>query len=269
MAKKSKPKKKKAVKRKPAKKSTGLITVTSPVDPKAHIIIASEMADDNMIESELMGEVLPFFVYQFDDGGKKVSGLTVKGVAEVTRRLNRNKASGYKIVIDKESVKIDANAQQGEEKGVMVMLFAQNLISGDTSIGAKFEPFQKKGRNGLYTNTFALEKAISKAERNAKRKLIPEVVAVKMIENLIGEKKGEYVKTLPPPTTPKPQIIAGREMTVDEKFSKAKIMIQALRTKDAVMKAKAQVESSEIYSVEQKEKLLKALGDKILELSIK
>ncbi len=58
-------------------------------------------------------------------------------------------------------------------------------------------------------------------------------------------------------------------MTVAEKFQKAKIMIQALRSKKDVMTAKKQIEVSEIYDAEQKEKLIKALGDRMMELDLK
>lgn len=60
--------------------------------------------------------------------------------------------------------------------------------------------------------------------------------------------------------------VAGAEMTTDQKFSKALMMIQALRTKRDVMTAKKQIEDSAIYSPEQKERLIKALGNRILEI---
>lgn len=56
----------------------------------------------------------------------------------------------------------------------------------------------KRG-GGSYANTFALEKAVSKAERNAKRKLIPERVAIEMIKKFV---KSGNVKELAPVNPP-------------------------------------------------------------------
>lgn len=177
------PKKKQGVK-KPAKKRD--IIVVSPVDPSARFVVASEMADDKLIEAELMGEVLPFYIYQFEQQGKKTVGLSVKGVNEVVRRLNRDKKSGYNIRINPDHLKIEHNIDQAGDMGVQVSVYAENMLDGNSAWGIKFEAYQKTGRNGKYKNDFAAEKALSKAERNAKRKLIPEPVVVKMIEKMLA-----------------------------------------------------------------------------------
>lgn len=176
--------KKTKVKRKP-KKSTDIV-ISSPVDQSIKVVMASELADDQMIEEELMGEVLPFFVYKFQCKGQDITGLTVKGVSEAVRRLNRNKKSGYNIRINPEYLKIEHNLEQEDEKGVQVSVFGENLIDGTSAWGIKFEAYWKVGRNGKYKNDFAVEKALSKAERNAKRKLMPEVTVLKMIEKMIN-----------------------------------------------------------------------------------
>ena len=146
------------------------------------------MADDALIEKEMMGEILPFFVYRFADkeGGKEVVGLTVKGVNEVVRRLGKNPKSGSKIRINPQYIVKEEKEYDGQ-KGIEVSVFAEDLVTGNSAWGVKFEPYRKMGRNGEYANTFAIEKAVSKAERNAKRKLIPETLAIKMIDALIRE----------------------------------------------------------------------------------
>lgn len=176
------------------------IIVISPVDPNSRLVVAAEMSDDAIIEQELLGEVLPYFIYQFGSGDKKVTGLTVKGVSEVVRRLNRDKKSGYNIRLNPDHMKIERDVEQDGEKGVAVTVYAENLLDGNSAWGTKFEAYKKKGRNGTYKNEFAVEKALSKAERNAKRKLIPEPAAMKMIEHLISG--GAAVKQL---ATPPPQ----------------------------------------------------------------
>ena len=54
------------------------------------------------------------------------------------------------------------------------------------------------GKNGNYANTFATEKALSKAERHAKRKLIAEPMAIKIIQKRMTENPA-HVKALEPP----------------------------------------------------------------------
>lgn len=177
---------KKAKKKVAIKKKNGLISITSPIGENVKVMVASELADDEMIENEMMGEILPFFVYKFTQDGKDVVGLTVKGVNEVVRRINRNPKSGSKIHINPKFLMKEEVEREGE-KGIEVSVFAEDLVSGNSAWGIKFEPYFKTGRNGKYKNTFAVEKALSKAERNARRKLISETLAVKMIEKLLKE----------------------------------------------------------------------------------
>lgn len=179
------------------KKKNKLITVHSPINPTQEFVIASELADDDAIEAELKGKAMEHYVYSFKQNGAEVTGLTVAGVNEMSRLLTRKKDSGIKIRIVPESIKIKTDAEMQESKGISVVLMAENMLSGETSIGAKFEPYQKKGRKGLYENTFALEKAVSKAERNAKRKLIPEKLAIETIRKFVNQGN---VQAITPPT---------------------------------------------------------------------
>lgn len=185
-----KPAKKKEVKKKEkkvkkTKPETGLVVVTNPTNPSQQFMVSSELADDDAIEAELMGRAMENYVYSFSEKGKTVTGMTVAGVNEMSRQLTKNPKSGIKIRIVPDSIKIEQNVGMGNDLGVSVYLIAENMLTGETAIGTKFEPYKKTGKNGSYTNTFALEKAVSKAERNAKRKLIPEKVAIEMIKKFV------------------------------------------------------------------------------------
>lgn len=195
---KKRTKKPRAAAKKATQKKVGhdLMLVHNPVKPEQEFFIASELADDDMIEQEITGQVAESYVYSYVQDGKPVTGLSVTGVNETARKLTRNPKSGYKIRIVPESVKIERDVEMGKEKGVMVTLFAENMITGETGVGVKFEPYIKTGRKGAYNNTFAVEKAVSKAERNAKRKLIPEKAAIEMIKMFI--KQGSFKQIEPP-----------------------------------------------------------------------
>lgn len=177
----------------------GDVIVHNPTNPMQEFVVASEVADDEQIEAELMGKAMEHYVYSFSQDGKPVTGMTVAGVNEMSRQLTKKKDSGIKIRIVPDSIKIERGVEENGEQGVSVILIAENMLTGETAIGAKFEPFQKTGRKGKYPNTFALEKAVSKAERNAKRKLIPEKVAIEMIKKFV---KSGNVQTLAPVNQP-------------------------------------------------------------------
>ena len=191
---------KKPVARKPKViKKPKAIVMVSPVDNEIRFAVASEFADDELIEKELMGDVLPTFVYQFENDGKTVTGLTVRGVNEVVRRLGRNPKSGSKIRINPSHLLKEEVKREGED-GIEVSVFAEDLVTGNSAWGVKFEPYFKVGRgNKRYANKFAVEKALSKAERNAKRKLISEGAATAIIQHLIKEGGGSHVKRLEAP----------------------------------------------------------------------
>lgn len=176
--------KKPAKKAEPHKKIERQLTMPSPVDANIQVVVASELYDDEMIEKELSGSVMPFFVYRFKQDNSEVVGLTVKGVNEVVRRLNKDPKNGSKIRLNPQYL-IKEECEREGEKGIEVSVYAEDLITGNSAWGVKFEPYFKQGRNGRYKNTFAVEKALSKAERNAKRKLISEPMAIKVIDAII------------------------------------------------------------------------------------
>lgn len=242
------------------------IVITSPVNPNTQITVASEFADDAMIEAELMGEVLPHFVYKFTQKGQEIVGLSVKGVNETVRKLNQQKRSGTKIRLHPEHLLITRDVEYNGEKGVEVSVFAENLIDGNSAWGIKFESYTKQGKNGKYQNTFAVEKALSKAERNAKRKLIPEVAATKIIQSML--KNPDNVKQIEAPkaqyravTPPKP-----KPTTPDEYEAQVMDYIRRAKTSDIVIKLDVQTQASDKFTPEAKERIRVAASSRVDEL---
>jgi len=183
-------------------KGNGLVLAHNPTNISQEFFVASEMADDQAIEQELLGQAMEHYVYGFMQDGKPVTGLSVAGVNEVARQLNRNPRSGCKIRIIPDSLKIERDVDYDGQKGVEARVVAENMVTGETGIGVKFEAYKKTGHKGQYANTFAVEKAVSKAERNAKRKLMPEKVAVEMIKKFVAQNKYASIST--PATLPAP-----------------------------------------------------------------
>ena len=92
------------------------------------------------------------------------------------------------------------------EKGVMVRCYAFDHISGAGNWGVKFETYNKRSHSGSYQDTFVVEKATSKAIRNAIAGLIPVELKVRMIDKFV---KGGSVAQIEAPketVTVKPPI---------------------------------------------------------------
>lgn len=256
MKKSPKLKTKKKRKAKVAKKPRQIV-MASPIDPQIRFAVASEWADDELIEKEVMGDVLPTFIYKFENDGKVVTGLTVRGVNEVVRRLGMKKNSGSKIHLNPNHLLKEEVEREGE-KGIEVSVFAEDLVTGNSAWGVKFEPYFKVGRDKKrYANKFAVEKALSKAERNAKRKLISEGLAVKLIQILMKENKGAHVKELKAPaylqTVVRPPVPVAS--SPEALYAVVENAINAADTPDAVIDLDERAQASDKLSDEMKAKL--------------
>ncbi len=270
---------KKAKKARKAKKvGTKLITMDSPVNPGAQIIVATELMDDAMLETELTKSALPYYIYQFCDekprckppmicpaSHKKITGLSSKGVNEIVRRANQNPRSGMKIRLRPEYQKVERDVAQDGVNGVEVSVFAEDMITGASAWGIKFEPYMKTGRNGQYKNEFALEKALSKAERNARRKLIPEMVAVKAIL-LIMQKEPEKVLLVAPPPAYQTITAAPRKpvpTTPEEAEANILRWVERTKTSDALIRGLDTLNASTAYTAAFKKKVSDLISAKV------
>lgn len=189
-------------KAKGSKRGKGLVKITSPIRPDVQMFVASEMADDNLIQQEIAGRASRTMIYElcaercaeFEKEGKckhdKQRGLSKTGVDEAVRMLNRNPASGSKIRISPTPPIINRDVVQNDQRGVEVMVYAEDLVNGNGTWASKFEAYAKIGRRGQpEANPFALETAMSKAQRNAKQALIPQDL-LGMIMDELAKKPG-------------------------------------------------------------------------------
>lgn len=175
-----------ATKKKVAKKKEKLVRVTSPIHRNEQFFVAAEMADDAQVVKEMTGSVSKTMVYEINGE----YALSLQGVREGVRRLNRNPKSGYKIRLAPEPMpKINRDVEQEGQKGLEVWVYAEDMLSGGGAWGAKFEPYVKLDleASDAIPNRFALESALSKAGRNAMFALLPEDVVAKMIADFSKE----------------------------------------------------------------------------------
>lgn len=155
-----------------------------------------DKADDDIILAEMSGKIIDKFVYEFKDGGGTVVGLTVAGVNNTVRmfatqgeviRVEDNPSiiqddEFYHVVVKASRYRIERN-NEGEPREILL----------DTAFGSKRQGKKFRTRHGKILNdTFAFEKAVSKAQRNAKRMLLPEDFIVSMIE--LYRNEGRVIK---------------------------------------------------------------------------
>ena len=139
-------------------------------------------AETELIISELAGKTIETYVYYLED--INAYGLSVPGVADACRYMAQH--GEFVRVEDMPQVIID-------EKGCLANVIARRYVKGtksgelvcaDTALGTKYEPRRRVRRDGSTgkENRFFREVAVSKAERNAKSKLILEEIKIKLIE---------------------------------------------------------------------------------------
>lgn len=121
-----------------------------------------ERADEKQILAELQGRYLEEFVYHFEVGGRRITGLSWAGVKECAIRLG-----GIDVV--------NCDIQDKSDCWVVVCR-AVDKIRGNSMFGASTQAKTLKRKDGSEEpDLFALQKAMSKAQRNAIRALIPEL----------------------------------------------------------------------------------------------
>lgn len=246
-------------------KNDGMMKIVSPIDKSQQFYVATEQADDAQIANELIGTLADKYAYSFEQEGKKVTGLSTAGVREVVRHINKNsKKIGMKLVLDRERFDIKETEQNGQ-KGIQVVAWALDMITGMPYPGTKFEPYVKTGRKGTYANTFALEKATSKAIRNAFRGLFPEKVVVDLIAGF--EKKGQVKQLTASDLTPAAtEIIRTEQVQPSTPAQKMKSIMQGItQIKDLGTSKKwlTRMKETDEFTKEEKKEAINMLETKI------
>ncbi len=131
-----------------------------------------ERADEQMVLDEIKGRAIDALVYEIKQGNETVTGLSLAGVRETARVMNKQ-GQGRIHVSDKEPTIIET------EDYFEVRVYGVDEQNGGGNWGIKRQ--DKKYRNGNL-NQFAYEQALAKAQRNALRGLIPEWFVKQMID---------------------------------------------------------------------------------------
>lgn len=120
-----------------------------------------EKRDEAQILAELQGEIVDEMIYQFPSGGRIVTGISWMGIKEIARRYG----------------KIDVNLVHFEDLGnaYMIVVKAIDIEKGTGLLGTSTQSKMMSRKDGSETpDDFCVQKAMSKAQRNAIRSIIPE-----------------------------------------------------------------------------------------------
>ena len=136
-----------------------------------------ELRDEQQILAEIKGAYLQEFVYDFTVGSRKVTGLSWAGVKEIAYRMG--------------GVRVDDLDIQDKGEYWIVTAKAVDVTRNASRFGVSTQSKTMKLRSGeSVPDDFAVQKAVSKAQRNAIRALIPEVFVKTCLEQFLAEKKG-------------------------------------------------------------------------------
>ena len=135
--------------------------------------------DEAQIVAELTGELVTEYAYSFESGGRTVIGLSYAGVKECARQMGGIRVSEPQIRETDEWWIVYCSAED-TKTGLLFWGGAQQ---------AKYLP---DGR----PDPFAFPKAISKAQRNAIRQLLPEPIIHAVIRKYL-ESQGKAMPSQP------------------------------------------------------------------------
>jgi len=126
-----------------------------------------EKRDEEQILAEAQGNIIEEMFYKFPIDGKTVTGISWVGTKEIARQYG-----GIKMGIPQVT-------DLGEDYACSIQ--ATDTKNDVTLVGSSMQPKNMALRNGgEKPDRFAYTKAVSKAQRNAIRALIPETFLLKM-----------------------------------------------------------------------------------------
>ena len=145
----------------------------------------TDKLEDTALAAELKGKTLELYVYAFRMGGKLVRGFSTKGTEAACRELAMKHGMAIRV--------LTWHVEPTDKGYYAVATAGRYAVSADgrevlldTALGSKEQPFLAKRKNGTtYQDTNVYDKALTKATRNAKLKLIPEELKEAVIAEFV------------------------------------------------------------------------------------
>lgn len=155
-------------------------TNTDIITPHQDEYSIFDKLDEQQIMEEMEGKVITEYFYNFQIGGREVTGISWAGTKAIARYMSmQNREHGYGGI---EVMPIDPKKDIIEDdKYITVIARAVDHGTGLIMMGISRQPKYIIRKDGTtVADEFALVKACSKAMRNAIRALIPESLIIEM-----------------------------------------------------------------------------------------
>jgi len=145
---------------------------------EAKPFILMDKADEEQILKEMRGDIIKEFVYSYrDKKGNIVEGLSNAGVNATSMEMAVRKKPLR--VLEQWVTEDDKHYKAIVKVGRYIVKDDGTEVLVDTTLGSKRQAkFFKPG----VENQFAFEQAVVKAERNGKRRLMPEKIIIEMLK---------------------------------------------------------------------------------------
>jgi len=154
-----------------------------------------DQRDEEQILAEIKGNIITEMFYSFTIEGRKVTGVSWVGTKEIARQYG--------------NVNMDFIKCEETPDSYIAIVKATDTKRGTSLLGTAMQSKTMKIRGEDKPDRFAYTKAVSKAQRNAIRAIIPERYLLEMYELFT---KGVNFKTLvPPKQTPRKQVKATQQ----------------------------------------------------------
>lgn len=154
-----------------------------------------ERRDEAQIMAELKGKYLDEFVYQFQSGGRTVTGLSWAGIKEIAYRMGR--------------ITVDLVRMEETDQAWIVVTKATDAERGNSRLGVSTQSKTMKGK----PDPFSLQKAMSKSQRNAIRPLLPEEMLKTWITKFLEMRRPARKQVKAAQPEPQPRIKPGKRMS--------------------------------------------------------
>lgn len=161
----------------------------------ANVFLAFDRLDDDQIVQEMKGAALSAYVYEFNEGGTMVRGLSKTGTDDAARIM----AVKYGEALREVDCWLEREDEEAAYFKAKVTRFTirddGTAIELDAAIGHKRQPkFTYPKAGGKKANQFWYEQGGQKALRNAKQKLMPETIKQAIIAMYVAAGKVRKVR---------------------------------------------------------------------------
>lgn len=195
------------------------------IQPDPEVFQAMDRLDDDQIVAEMKGEILSTYVYEFNEGGQTVRGLSKAGTDDAARYMALKFGETIReIEIKLESQDDDYAYFTAKAQRVMIRDNG-TIVELDSAIGQKRQAkfgYSRKTKE-RYPNGFWYEQGGQKAMRNAKQKLMPAPIKQALISAYIEQGK---VQRVPVGTTELKAALDARQTAAETQKQQ---VIQAIR----------------------------------------